>query len=167
MPRPEDYPSRDEFFTLWLLLAQTRDAFLRARERDHARYGISNERRAVLTVIQANGGSATPVLIARALLRELHSVSELLKRMEKDGLVMRTSSTGRSRAEVRLTDAGLEIHEQSLHSQIDRRILSALTKQERLRLAALLGKVRASALKDLGIPEWGLYPTQDPPGRHE
>lgn len=153
---------RDEFFLLWVLLAQTGDAFLRARERDYARYGISNERRAVLMVIQANGGSVTPVLIARALLRELHSVSELLKRMEKDGLIRKVSSTGRSRAEWRLTDAGLEVFEQSLHSQTDRVILSTLTKQERRRLATLLGKVRSRALDELGIPEWHLFPTGDP-----
>jgi DNA-binding MarR family transcriptional regulator len=149
---------------LWVMLAQTRDAILRARERDYARYGISNERRAVLTVIEANGGSATPVLIARALLRELHSVSELVKRMEKDGLVEKMSTSGRSRAEVRATEAGREAFEQSLRSQTDKRILSALTKAERRRLAALLGKVRARALEDLGIPEWHLYPIQEPPG---
>jgi len=151
----------------WVMLAQTRDAILRARERDYARYGISNERRAVLTVIEANGGSATPVLIARALLRELHSVSELVKRMEKDGLVEKTSTTGRSRAEVRVTPAGREAFELSLHSQTDKRIFSALSEAERRRLMALLGKVRTRALEDLGIPEWHLYPIQETPAEGE
>ena len=49
-------PPPDEYFTLWVLIAQTRDAMLRARERDYARYGISNERRAILRLIQNNGG---------------------------------------------------------------------------------------------------------------
>ena len=73
---------------LWVLIAQTKDAILRARERDYARFGISNERRAVLYIIQNNGGRATPVEIARELFRELHSITEMLKRMEEDGLVI-------------------------------------------------------------------------------
>ena len=59
-------PVSDEYFMLWALIAQTKDAILRARERDYARYGISNERRAVLFTIQNNGGRATPVEIARS-----------------------------------------------------------------------------------------------------
>ena len=77
----------DEYFMLWVLIAQTKDAILRARELEYARYGISNERRAILAIIQNNGGRATPVDIARDLFRELHSVTEMLARMEKDGLV--------------------------------------------------------------------------------
>jgi DNA-binding MarR family transcriptional regulator len=82
------------------------DAILRARERDYARFGISNERRAALFIIQNNGGRATPVEIARDLFRELHSVTEMLKRMEADGLVTRHKGSGRSKVEVELTEKG-------------------------------------------------------------
>ena len=85
----DEAPGPDEYFMLWALIAQNRDAILRARERDYARFGISNERRAVLFIIQNNGGQATPVEIARGLFRELHSVTEMLKRMEADGLITR------------------------------------------------------------------------------
>ena len=87
----------DEYFLLWVLIAQTKDAILRARERDYARYGITNDRRAVLYAIERNGGSATPVEISRNLFRELHSVTEMLKRMEADGLITREKTSGRSR----------------------------------------------------------------------
>ena len=101
-------PTPDEYFMLWILIAQNRDAILRARERDYARFGISNERRAVLYIIQNNGGRATPVEIASDLFRELHSVTEMLKRMEADGLIRRHKGSGRSRVEVTLTAKGLE-----------------------------------------------------------
>lgn len=143
-------------FLLWVLIAQTRDALLRARERDYARFGIRNERRAVLFIIQNNGGRATPVHIARALFRELHSVTEMLRRMEADGLVVRRRGCGRSKVEVELTEKGLEVFKQSLNSQTDRRIFSVLTKSERERLAVDLWKVRNRVLQDLGIPEWHL-----------
>src|SRR5512138_1022244 len=79
----------DDPFLLWVLIAQTKDGILKARQRDYARFGISDDRRAILYIIMTNGGTATPVIIARNLFRELHSVTEMLKRMEKDELVAR------------------------------------------------------------------------------
>ena len=144
----------DEYFMLWILIAQTKDAILKARERDYARFGISNERRAVLWDIQNNGGHAAPVDIARNLFRELHSVTELLKRMENDGLITRGKGTGRSKIEVKLTEKGLDVFNQSLYNETDKRIFSVLTKQEREHLASCLWKLRSRALDDLGVPEW-------------
>ncbi len=167
MPPDAEAPDRDEYFLLWVLIAQTKDAILKARERDYARYGISNERRAVLWDIQNNGGSATPVEIARNLFRELHSMTELLKRMEKDGLITREESQGRSRVEARLTKKGLDVFSQSLHSDTDKRIFGVLTKEERETLASALWKVRSKALQDLGVPEWRLKFPLNPGGPEE
>jgi DNA-binding MarR family transcriptional regulator len=147
----------DEYFMLWVLIAQTKDAILRARERDYSRYGISNDRRAILFIIQNNGGRATPVVIARNLFRELHSVTEMLKRMENDGLITRHKGSGRSKVEVELTEAGLDVFNQSLHNETDKRIFSVLTKKERQRLATYLWKLRSRVLQDLGIPEWHFH----------
>jgi DNA-binding MarR family transcriptional regulator len=159
MADDEAPPVMDEYFTLWVLIAQTKDAILRARERDYARFGISNDRRAVLFIIQNNGGRTTPVEIARALFREIHSVTEMLKRMENDGLVKRFKGSGRSKVEVELTDEGLEVFRQSLYNETDQRIFSVLSKKERESLAASLWKLRRKVLQDLGVPEWHLnYP---------
>ncbi len=121
---------------LWVLIAQTRDAILRARELEYAQYGISNERRAVLAIIQNSGGRATPVDIARNLFRELHSVTEMLARMEKDGLVTRHKGTGRSKVEVSLTEQGLDVFHQSLYSETDKQdLLGAYQEAARAPLA--------------------------------
>jgi DNA-binding MarR family transcriptional regulator len=162
MSARQDIPIADEYFLLWVLIAQTKDAILRARERDYARYGISNDRRAVLYVIESNGGVATPVEISRSLFRELHSVTEMLKRMEEDGLIVREKAPGRSRIQARLTEQGLDVFYESLHNGTDERIFSALTKAERKRLWAYLLKVRTKVLQDLGIPEWQIDTVIDP-----
>ena len=153
---PDEYLRQvpDEDFMLWVLIAQTRDAILRAREMEYARYGITNERRAVLAIIQNSGGRATPVDIARDLFRELHSVTEMLVRMEKDGLVTRHKGTGRSKIEVSLTEKGLDVFDQSFHNETDTKIFSALTKKQRERLSQYLWKLRGRTLEHLGIPEW-------------
>ena len=154
MPDMDTRPISDEYFVLWVMIAQTKDAILKARQRDYARFNISNERRAVLWSIQNNGGHATPVEISRQLFRELHSVTEMLKRMEKEGLIQRYKGSGRSRFEVKLTEKGLEVFNQSLHNETDERIFSVLTKKERERLASYLWKLRGQVMKELGIPEW-------------
>lgn len=156
----------DEFFTLWVLIAQTKDAILKARERDYARYGISNERRAILYIVQNDGGKATPVDIARSLFRELHSITEMLKRMERDGLITRRKGTGRSKVEVALTEKGLDVLNQSLHNETDERIFSALSPEERALLASCLWKLRSKVLQDLGVPEWWLNFPLKPNGTH-
>jgi DNA-binding MarR family transcriptional regulator len=162
MPDQDAVPVSDEYFMLWVLIAQTKDAILRARELEYARYGISNERRAVLTIIQNSGGRATPVDIARDLFRELHSVSEMLVRMEKDDLVTRHRGTGRSRIEVSLTDKGLDVFHQSLHSETDAKIFTALTKKQRERLTQYLWRLRSRTMEHLGIPEWQLSFVPEP-----
>jgi DNA-binding MarR family transcriptional regulator len=161
----EQVPVEDEFFMLWTLIAQTKDAILRARERDYARYGISNERRAVLFIVQSKGGKAAPVEIARDLFRELHSVTEMLKRMEADGLIARQKGKGRSKIEVSLTEQGLDVFNQSLRNESDKRIFSVLSKKEREALASALFKLRGKVLQDLGIPDWHFNFPFDPNGR--
>jgi len=156
MAETDETPVLDEYFMLWVLIAQTKDAILRARERDYARYGISNDRRAVLYAIESNGGSATPVEISRNLFRELHSVTEMLKRMEADGLITRENTSGRSRIVAKITEKGLDVFNESLHNETDKRVFSVLTKRERERLRSSLMKVRSRVLQDLGIPEWQL-----------
>jgi DNA-binding MarR family transcriptional regulator len=161
LPDEDPRPVADEYFMLWALIAQTKDAILRARELEYARWGISNERRAVLFVIQNNGGCTTPVEIGRTLFRELHSVTEMLVRMEKDGLVTRQKGTGRSKVEVCLTQKGLDVFDQSLHNETDKRIFSVLTKKQRERLSLYLWKLRGRTLEHLGVPEWHLnFPLQ-------
>ena len=164
MPSSEVKPLADEYFMLWIMLAQTKDAILRARQLDYARFSISNERRAVLWNIQNNGGHATPVEIARQLFRELHSVTEMLKRMEKEDLIVRYKCTGRSKVEVKLTPKGLDVFAQSLYDETDKRIFSVLTKKQRERLALYLWKLRNKVLKELGIPEWQSKFPLDPNG---
>ena len=162
MVEKHNTPLTDEYFALWVMIAQTKDGLLRARTRDYARFDISNERRAVLWVIQNNGGKAAPVEIARQLFRELHSVSEMLVRMEKEGLITREKSSEKSRIYAKLTSKGHEVFNQSLYNETDKRIFSVLTKKQRERLLSYLWKIRGKVLNELGIPEWQIKYPLDP-----
>jgi DNA-binding MarR family transcriptional regulator len=152
----------NEYFMLWIMIAQAKDAVLKARQRDYARYNINNERRAVLWVIQNIGGEATPVEISRELFKEINSVTEMLVRMTKEGLIKKYKSNGKSKNVVRLTKKGIEVFDQSLHNRTDERIFSVLSKRERKQLMTCLWKVRNKALSELGVPEWHIKYPLDP-----
>ena len=86
----DNFASKDKSWELWVLLAQTRSVLYRVRQKELKQYNVSTEQSAVLFIIQAIGKKATPAEIARWLMRERNSVSSILGRMEKDGLVKKT-----------------------------------------------------------------------------
>jgi MarR family transcriptional regulator for hemolysin len=97
----------DESFNLWWLLDQTRHLLFRARQKELDGYNISVRQAAVLFVVEATGEQATPVEISRRLLRRHHTITGILSRMEKEGLVRKTKDLERKNLiRVSLTEKG-------------------------------------------------------------
>jgi len=161
MPKRYTKQINDEFFSLWVLIAQTKDALLATREREYYQYHVKNERRAVIFSINALGGKATAVEIARFLFRKLNSVSEMLTRMEKQGLIVKVKSNGRSKVVVKLTEKGYETYKQSFNNTVDKRVLSILSKKQRENLASYLLTIRNEAARELGIQSFSLVYSPD------
>jgi len=139
---------RDQDYELWVLLAQTRELMYKARQKELAQYNISPQQSAVLFIIKALGDEVTPAEIARYLLREHHSVSELLKRMEKDGLVSKIKdSAKKGRVKILLTQKGEQANKHSMKRKSIKEIISCLSDEERQQLQSSLKKLRDSALK--------------------
>jgi DNA-binding MarR family transcriptional regulator len=74
---------------LWLLLPRVGDALQRCFDLVFGKYGISNEQTRVLSIIKY-GGPMRPVDIAAFIERAPNSMSMLVDRMVKAGLVRRT-----------------------------------------------------------------------------
>ena len=83
-------------------------------------------------------------------------MSEMLKRMEKEGLVKKYKNSQKPGFVVELTEKGREVLDQSRYNESDEKILGILTKKQRERLASYLWSVRNQALRELGIPEWSI-----------
>jgi len=162
MADSEQSPILDEYFTLWIMLAQAKNTMAKARQREISQFNINDERRRVLWCIQNNGGQITPVEMSPQLLLEIHSVTMMLNRMEKEGLVIKGKGKGRSRSVIELTPKGLEIFNQSRYNATDKSIFSVLSRKEREQLMSSLRKVRNQALKELGIPVWRIKFPLDP-----
>jgi DNA-binding MarR family transcriptional regulator len=151
--------SRDPFFETWIILAQTRRAMFRARSQKLLKFGISPRQAAMMFMILTLGEKATPSELARCLFREPHSISELVERMEKAGLVRKVSDLARKNlVRVELTDKGRDIYERSVSEEPVHRILASLSDEEHEQLRALLGKLWDGAVKELDMEKRQPFP---------
>ncbi len=138
----------DKDYNLWVLLHQTRNAILRIRDKELRQYGISTREASTLFNVQAIGDTATPAEIARWAFREHHTVSALVNRMEKKGLITKTKDVDRKNIwRVSLTEKGQQAYRQSLKRESIHAVMSSLTENERQQLETYLRKVRDQALK--------------------
>ena len=137
---------------LWTMLHQARDAIFKLREKELNKYGISTPKAEILFTIEAIEYQATPTEISQHLLREFHSVSSILSRMEKQGLVKKVNDLNRKNlVRVSLTDKGRQVYDEARKRGAILKILSCLSETEAQQLASSLKKLRDEAVKDLGI----------------
>ena len=142
----------DQDYNLWWLMLLTRRTMYKARSRELYQYGITPEEAAVLFVTKAVGRKTTPAEISRWLLREPHSVSYLLRRMEKEGLIKMVKDLDRKNLiRVALTQKGHNAYRHSTSREVMHSILAPLSEEERQQLRSYLHKLLNEALKKIGI----------------
>jgi MarR family transcriptional regulator, organic hydroperoxide resistance regulator len=144
--------STDPDYNLWVLLRQVRDAMMKARDKELEKHGMSSIQAAVLFNIYSIGSEATPAEISRRLVREPHSVSGLLNRMEKHGLIKRVKDMPkRNMVRVILTEKGERAYQLTMKRVTMHEIMKVLTEDERKALWGPLQKLRDRSLKIAGI----------------
>ena len=144
----------DEFLRLWILFLRVRDTIHKARERELRQAGIPSTDIAVLFYVQVLGDRATPAEMSRWLYREPHSVSTLISKMEKKGLVRKVKDLERKNmVRVEITEKGQETYRLSGKGTIVHHIISSLSEEERHQLSSILETLHDRALEELGIKE--------------
>jgi DNA-binding MarR family transcriptional regulator len=132
-------PAAGETLDLLILIGWTRDIIRKVRQKELAPYGLNPDKAAVLQVIQNLGGRAKANDIARQILRQRHSAHELLRRMEKSGLLKETDDIHRKNGVVfELTDKGREAYNHVVKRPLQHKIFSSLSNKERDELVASL-----------------------------
>jgi len=95
---------------------------------------------------------ATPAEISRWLFREPHTVSGLLDRMEKDGLVTKVKDLDRKNlVRVVITEKGEEAYRKSRDMKAVGNIMSSLLEEEKDNLRGYLETLRSEALAQLRV----------------
>ncbi len=146
---PVNSESGNTVLRLWLLLHRVHDSLALCQDSIFAEYGLTSEQVRVLAALKGNGGTLRPSELARLLERSPNSVSMLVDRMVKAGLVRRTRDRKDRRAvEVSLAGKG----EKNLGPataagwEFIQKILSPLSQEDRRILADLLETMKCECL---------------------
>jgi DNA-binding MarR family transcriptional regulator len=135
---------------LWVALQQAANFMLDVREKDVARFGVTNMESAILNAVHEIGYESTPVRITRRIsILKQHSVSEVLNAMEKKGLVTKHNDLPRKNlVRIELTQKGLESLKMVSTRESILRMFAALSKREKKQLEPILDKLVKEALKE-------------------
>ena len=154
------YSAEDEDQDLWLLLTHTRYAIFRAREKELQRYGVSPEQVGLLFVVQALGNKTTPAALARHIIRQPHTVSALVDRMARRGLVKKVKDLDRKNlVRVVMTEKGKKTYDLSTKRGPIHRIFNTMDAKEKKAFRGHLEKLLATARKEIGLDRDELPPS--------
>jgi DNA-binding MarR family transcriptional regulator len=134
----------------WRQIYQTDNLLRQCQDQICGEYGISVEQYAVLIVLNYSGGSARITDIARWLIRSTNSITMIVDRMVKAGLVKRTRDrVDRREVKVTPTPKGNTAVKQADVAILEfvRKIFQPLSSEEENTLSGLLGTVKYEILK--------------------
>jgi DNA-binding MarR family transcriptional regulator len=137
---------------LWLLLHRVGDALALCEDSIFRKYGLTTEQSAVLAIVKSIGGSVRPTDLAQWLERSPNSVSMLVDRMVKAGLVKRVRDRHDRRVvNVSLTSKGENAVGPATPAgwELIQKILSPLSYENKQALADMLETVKCEAVSYL------------------
>jgi len=133
---------------MWVRLFATATVVQRARELELAKVGITPIQAGVLMILKTATRPVTPTQLARTLYREPHSMSALLQRMEKQGLIERTKDLEqRNLVRISITRKGEQTFKRQWAAKVTTSITSCLSDEEMEVLGTSLEKLRARAVE--------------------
>ncbi len=153
---PIKFKFEDSYKGAWILLRQAYNLILKCEDQVFSEYGLTTEQHAVLMTIKHISEPVRPTDVARWLDRSVNSVSMIIDRMVKAGLVRRvrdrkdrrtvilTITSKAEKAFVPATVAGWGLIQE---------ILSPLSDEDRLTLIRLLETLRDKTYDYLGSGE--------------
>jgi len=144
----------DKDYTLLTSLLQVSDILFKIRERELLSQNLSAPAAEILFLVDAMGENVTPAKITRMMLREPHSVSGLLVRMEKHGFIKRAKDMERkNHIRITLTAKGERALKQVMKLEGTTDIIARLSTEQQKQL-----KTTLTALKEAGKKELHLGP---------
>ena len=146
----ENISSEDEIYNLWLALIKAKRCISRARERELLPHKITPEQASVLYILNTLGKETTRIDIARLSCRDLATVSGIVERMRKKGLLKLRQDTKNKRiTRISLTKKGEEAYQKTIERGTVNEIFSVLSEEERQQLKDILEKVMAQCREQL------------------
>jgi DNA-binding MarR family transcriptional regulator len=169
-----DSESGNTVLRLWLLLHRAGDAISLCENSIFRKYRLTTEQFALLAAVKSRGGSLMPTQLALILERSPNSVSMLVDRMVRAGLVKRTRARSDRRVvNVSLTNKGEAAVEPATPAgwEFIQKILSPLSHMDKQALAGMLETVKCEAVgylnPEVNMAEIAKNSTTNQPGLYE
>ena len=145
------------------LLHRTFRLLDRVRQKELDKIGVTARQSATMRAILRLGEDATITQISQQLAKEINTISEQVKRMEKEDLVEKVETNQhKGKMYIKLTEKGYELQNQTRKIKSINYLFSVLSEEEKDQLWAILAKLRGRAIKKLGVDISPLYPPADP-----
>jgi DNA-binding MarR family transcriptional regulator len=144
----------EEILELWRLFARTNIFMRKIREKELESLNTNVAQLLILDVIHKLGGSATSIQISNYIYRKRHTIHEVLRRMEKVGLInMERIPNTKNRVKAVLTAKGYRIYCLASEKKILYSLIASLSKEQRNQLRECLIILYKGSLKELKIVE--------------
>jgi DNA-binding MarR family transcriptional regulator len=141
---PIKFVYEDAVFNNWNLIHQTYDSLMQCQEKVCSAHGITSKQQATLSAIALLPDPVTLKDLADCFDRDSASITFIIDRMEKEGLVTRIRDLkDRRSCRLTLTAKGMEILEVSDKStkQLSQKIMKSLSQKDLSTLTALIEKI--------------------------
>jgi DNA-binding MarR family transcriptional regulator len=139
-------------YRLFHLLRQTSDAVHKTREVELKKYQLTPEQAGALVGIYSLGKEATPAELSRWLFRERNSITILLNRMHKFGLINKKPDLRRRNIiRLSLTKKGYTAYMRAIEFRSFFPIIDVMPENKRRQLENLLQIIRLKVFEDLHI----------------
>ena len=136
----------DDDWQLWITLRNVAHKTARIRNNELRKYGISFIQGAIIYIVKNADVPVTPSEISRLMDREPQTVTEILNRMHKSGLINRVKDLAkRNQVRIELTQKGEEAYSNSSGLASIHKILSCLSTKEKNDLKDCLQKIDKTA----------------------
>jgi len=153
MQESESSVLNDPVINLIALLDQTNDIIYRAEELELGKFNVSLAQVKVMYIIvkstSANGVSLAD--LSKLMLREPNSITTLIQRMEKAGLVKKKRVKKENKIFVTITEKGRDLIFNRITQESMYAIASSLTDAEIQNLRTYLNKLREKGRQVLGL----------------
>jgi DNA-binding MarR family transcriptional regulator len=143
--------ANDPRIKLYALLDSTRETIQKAVKLELAQYQMSQSQVKVMHLLAQSEEGLTPGQLSESAIRELNSITTLINRMQKKGLVKKVKRNGANRTYVILTDKGMDIYANTVTERSIMLIFDTLSDEEKSQLTSLLSKLQTKARNLLGL----------------
>ena len=141
----------DPRVSLCIDLDFTRDIVFRAVEMELDQYGINTAQAKLLYILGRQKEGISLNEIATLACREFNTVSILINKMVKRGLVQKEKTAGDEKAYISLTEEGKKLWFETVTTRAMISIFSSISDKERIQLKGILQKLQNTSRELMGL----------------